>query len=101
MEELNVATTDTTEKKPKGVKSAKKPTTAKRKTTPAKTSTSKKSTAPMPISEDQRRGMIAEKAYLKAEQRGFAGGDPLEDWLAAESEVDALLSHNPGQQATV
>ena len=35
---------------------------------------------------------IAEAAYLRAEQRGFQPGNELEDWLAAEREVDALLS---------
>jgi hypothetical protein len=43
------------------------------------------------ISEDLRRGMIAEGAYLRAERRGFAPGHEAEDWLAAEAEVDALL----------
>jgi hypothetical protein len=35
---------------------------------------------------------IAEAAYLRAERRGFEPGHELEDWLAAEQEVDALLS---------
>ena len=35
---------------------------------------------------------IAEAAYLRAEQRGFEPGHEIEDWLAAEREVDALLS---------
>jgi len=43
------------------------------------------------VSEDVRRGMIAEGAYLRAERRGFAPGHEKEDWLAAEAEVDALL----------
>jgi Protein of unknown function (DUF2934) len=43
------------------------------------------------ISEDTRRGMIAEAAYLRAERRGFAPGYETEDWLSAEAEVDALL----------
>jgi len=45
------------------------------------------------ISEDVRRGMIAEAAYLRAERRGFSGGPEKEreDWLAAEAAVDALL----------
>jgi hypothetical protein len=38
--------------------------------------------------------MIAESAYLRAERRGFAPGGELEDWMAAEREVDALLSAN-------
>jgi hypothetical protein len=43
------------------------------------------------VSEDVRRAMIAEVAYLRAEQRGFESGNEVEDWLAAEAEVDALL----------
>lgn len=35
--------------------------------------------------------MIAERAYLRAERRGFQGGSPLQDWLEAEAEVDELL----------
>jgi hypothetical protein len=69
---------------------------------PAKSSTSrvKKQTAKAPaavsISEDVRRGMIAEGAYLRAERRGFAHGHEAEDWLAAEAEVDALLKARHG-----
>ena len=44
------------------------------------------------ISADARRGMIAEAAYLRAEARGFVPGYELEDWIAAESEVDSLLA---------
>jgi hypothetical protein len=35
--------------------------------------------------------MIADAAYFRAERRGFNGGDPVADWLAAEAEVDARL----------
>jgi hypothetical protein len=35
--------------------------------------------------------LIAELAYLKAQQRGFEPGHELEDWLAAEAEVDMKL----------
>jgi hypothetical protein len=48
------------------------------------------------ISEDIRRAMIAEAAYLRAERRGFAPGHEEEDWLAAEAEVDALLEARHG-----
>ena len=44
------------------------------------------------VTEDVRRGMIAEAAYLRAERRGFAPGNEEADWLAAEAEVDRLLS---------
>jgi len=46
------------------------------------------------VSPEQRQQMIAEAAYLRAEQRGFSLGDPLDDWLAAEQEIDTLLSEN-------
>ena len=39
-----------------------------------------------------RRGLIAQAAYLRAQRRGFAPGHELEDWLAAEAEVDAALA---------
>jgi hypothetical protein len=50
--------------------------------------------APSPriVSSEQRHAMIAERAYLRAERRGFAGGDPVTDWIESEKEVDALLS---------
>lgn len=32
---------------------------------------------------------IEEAAYLRAATRGFADGDPVEDWLLAEAEVSA------------
>jgi hypothetical protein len=35
-----------------------------------------------------RRRMIAEAAYFQAERRGFTPGCELEDWLAAEAQVD-------------
>ncbi len=41
------------------------------------------------LSADERRSLIAEAAYLRAERRGFANGDEVDDWLAAEAEIDA------------
>lgn len=38
-----------------------------------------------------RRQMIAEIAYLRAEARGFTGGDPQQDWVEAENEVNRIL----------
>lgn len=43
------------------------------------------------VSDDARRAMVAQAAYLRAERRGFTPGSEVEDWLAAEAEVDALL----------
>ena len=51
------------------------------------------------VAADDRRAMIAEAAYLRAEGRGFAPGHETEDWLAAEVEVDALLKLGSGGPA--
>jgi hypothetical protein len=45
-----------------------------------------------PATPDERRAMIAEAAYHRAERRGFVDGGELEDWLAAEAEIDAALA---------
>jgi hypothetical protein len=56
---------------------------------------SAKPTARARVSVEDRRAMIAEAAYLRAERRGFTPGKEEEDWLAAEEEVDALLELGP------
>jgi len=38
-------------------------------------------------SQDQLRLAVAEAAYYRAQQRGFAPGHELEDWLAAQHEI--------------
>lgn len=43
----------------------------------------------IPSFSDSREARIAERAYWRAEQRGFSPGQELDDWLAAEREVDA------------
>ena len=48
---------------------------------------------PMIASESERRALIAAEAYRRAERRNFAAGRELEDWLAAEAEVNARLTH--------
>ena len=40
---------------------------------------------------DKRVILIQQMAYFIAEQRGFEGGDPVQDWLAAERQVDQML----------
>jgi hypothetical protein len=40
---------------------------------------------------EHRAALIAEAAFFRAEKRGFAPGSEVEDWLAAEAEVDAKL----------
>ncbi|HTY92668.1 MAG TPA: DUF2934 domain-containing protein [Steroidobacteraceae bacterium] len=40
---------------------------------------------------EARNAKVREAAYLRAQARGFAPGHELDDWLAAEHEVDACL----------
>ena len=41
------------------------------------------------IAPDQRQRMIEEAAYYRAEQRGFQGDLAMDDWLQAETEINA------------
>ena len=41
---------------------------------------------------DLRGAMIAEAAYYRAQGRGFEPGHELEDWVAAEGEIEDLWS---------
>jgi hypothetical protein len=59
----------------------------------------KKSTVPRPSNAVLRETMIREAAYFRAEHRAFAPGKELEDWIAAEQEVDALLTRDVGGSA--
>ncbi len=47
------------------------------------------------LTDDQRRRMIAEAAYYRAERRGFIGGSPEQDWIEAEAEIDRVLQPIP------
>jgi len=56
-------------------------------------------TAPAPvtverrtISNDERRRLIAMAAYYRAQRAGFGKTNPIEDWLVAEREVDAMMT---------
>ena len=55
------------------------------------------------LSAEERHRRIAEAAYFRAAARGFVDARQIEDWLAAEREVDALTgalgsppAHPPG-----
>ena len=51
------------------------------------------STAPKPVlNTEQRNHYVAVAAFYIAERRGFTLGNPTEDWLAAEAEVDRLIA---------
>jgi hypothetical protein len=47
------------------------------------------------LSADDRRAMIEQAAYFRAERRGFAPGHERDDWVAAELEVDQFLAASP------
>ena len=82
-------TTGKTTRKPRAATATRKP---RKRTARAG---SKPAAAPR-ITPAQRHAMIAELAYFRAESRGFQGGDPVEDWLIAEREVDARLAAQAG-----
>ena len=48
------------------------------------------------ITAEEREALIREAAYLRAEQRGFVGGSPEEDWHLAEQEIDQRLAAESG-----
>jgi DUF2934 family protein len=44
------------------------------------------------LSSQDRLRMVESAAYFRAERRGFTPGHEIEDWLAAESEIDTLIA---------
>lgn len=54
----------------------------------ASTATNKKSA----LSQEQRNHYVEVAAFYIAERRGFAPGNPVEDWASAEEEVDRLIA---------
>ena len=40
------------------------------------------------LTHEERQRMVAEAAYYRALQRGFTAGGEMDDWLAAEREID-------------
>ena len=59
--------------------------------------TSGSATNPSVSSAEERTRLIAEAAYYRALQRGFQGGDPVNDWLEAERELTSETSVSPAQ----
>lgn len=74
-------------------KTARKATSKPSKAAAPRKPTSEQRAAPMAsnlraeISPEEARRQIAEAAYYRAKQRGFAPGHELEDWIEAESQV--------------
>jgi len=78
-----------------------KQTAAAKQTAVTKQTAAAKKTASIPaatqqeaqgVAPGQRHQMIAEAAYVIAEQRGFQGDMALNDWLQAEAVVDARFA---------
>ena len=59
-----------------------------------------KTAAALPDGNGDLRASIALAAYFRSERRGFAPGYELEDWLAAEREVDQRLQANASHRGT-
>ena len=76
----------TTTTRKKAGRTNKAAATTKKSTKPTKPDTSLTKSSP-----EERWKVIAVAAYHKAEQRGFAPGDELQDWVEAEKEIDTLL----------
>lgn len=51
----------------------------------------------IPSFSESRAARIAEAAYWRAERRGFAAGQELDDWLAAEKDVDGDSANQQAQ----
>ncbi len=71
----------------KPVASPRKTAVSAKAETPAPAAPQPRSSSKKPNAAD-REQMIAVRAYYLAEERGFAGGDCVADWLAAEEWVD-------------
>jgi len=65
--------------------------TPARKRAPRKRAAAAAVARPSFVDPQQRAALIARAAYFRAMNRGFASGHEVEDWLAAEAEVDAEL----------
>ncbi len=48
--------------------------------------------ATLRIDPEVRRQMVAAEAYFRAERRGFAAGQEVEDWIAAEGVIDSRFN---------
>lgn len=54
-----------------------------------------------PIAESVRRAMTAEAAYYRAERRGFEPGHELDDWIAAEGEIERATTPHRGDEPSL
>ena len=94
----NSAVRKPTIKKTKKVAKKNKPATARAKAAVSKTGVSRNGLVRLisaeNISPEQHRQIVAVAAYLRAEKRGFVNGDPVDDWLTAELEINKMISRD-------
>ena len=76
---------------PAAPKPGRRPAAGPRGGEPPPTTAPEQAREPWNVSAEERWQMVARAAYFRAEQRGFASGSALQDWLEAEREIDALL----------
>ena len=88
---------DETKSRPRPRKTAAKTAakTAVKKVAPAKTAAARRPPKSAPSVPPDRESMVRMAAYLRAERRGFAPGYEIEDWLAAEAEVNERCQATP------
>ena len=88
---------DETKSKPRPRKTAVKTAakTAAKKVAPAKATAAKRPPKAAPSAPADRESLVRMAAYLRAERRGFAPGYEIEDWLAAEAEVNDRQKAKP------
>lgn len=65
--------------------------TSTKKTVPAKASATPVAARPT-VTVEQRHNYIEVAAFYVAQRRGFAPGNPVDDWAMAEQEVDRLIA---------
>ena len=71
---------------------AERPKTKPRARKAQSTSTSKSTVLTQTtVDADQKHQMVSEAAYYIAEKRGFTNGDPVDDWIEAETQIESLL----------
>jgi hypothetical protein len=78
---------------PAAAAAVKKPASAKKK--PAATQPAPERPAAA-VTRTERHALVAQAAYFRAKARGFTAGRELDDWVEAESEVDAKLEKGGG-----
>jgi hypothetical protein len=51
------------------------------------------------LSADERRALVEQAAYFRAQRRGFGPGHELDDWIAAEREIEQFLADSASLRA--